>query len=134
MVAESLAVSDGNFSRAIEMLASCAVATHRGSIGQAIAVTTPDQFTNLSDNYLWSDGLNTSFSQAGLALPQPPYQPNWPEFFDGAVDNRTVKGHPGYLPDGPAGGTSIPRFARAFKLCSNISHAWILNYLCEQGE
>ena len=86
------------------MLASCAVATHRGSIGQAIAVTTPDQFTNLSDNYLWSDGLNTSFSQAGLALPQPPYQPNWPEFFDGAVDNRTVKGHPGYLPDGPAGG------------------------------
>ena len=38
-------------------------------------------------------GLNTSFSQAELALPTPPYQPNWPEFFDGATFNRTAPGH-----------------------------------------
>ena len=49
-----------------------------GSIGQAIAVTTPKQFTNLSDNYFWSDGLNTSFTQSQFALPSPPYQPSWP--------------------------------------------------------
>ena len=104
MVAESLAAADGNFSRATQMLSSCSVATHRGSIGQAIAATTPFQFQNLSDNYFWSDGSNTSFSQSKYTIPEPPYQPSWPEFFDGASFNRTVPGHPGFLPTGPSGG------------------------------
>jgi hypothetical protein len=67
-------------------------------------VETPAQFRNLSDNYMWAQGLNTSFSQAAFALPTPPYQPNWPEFFDGATFNRTAPGHPGFLPTGPTGG------------------------------
>jgi hypothetical protein len=104
MVGESLAVADGNYTRATELLSSCSVATHRGSIGQAIAITTPPQFRNLSDNYFWSDGLNTSFSQSRYTIPEPPYQPSWPEFFDGATFNRTAPGHPGYLPTGPTGG------------------------------
>ena len=104
MVAEALASSDGNFSRATELLSKCSLATHRGSIGQGIAVGTPDEFKNLTDNYYYADGLNTSFSQSSLKIPEPPYQPSWPEFFDGATDNRTVPGHPGFLPTGPTGG------------------------------
>eukprot|EP01052_Picozoa_sp_SAG31_P040172 SAG31_NODE_5754_length_2343_cov_2.869430_3_plen_198_part_00 len=104
MVAEALAASDGNFTRATELISSCSVATHTGSIGQAIAVATPMQFRNLSDNYYYSDGLNTSFTQSKFAIPRPPYQPSWPEFFDGATFNRTVSNHPGFLPDGPSGG------------------------------
>ena len=129
MVAEGLASADGNFARATELLSSCSVATERGSIGQGIAVTTPPQFRNLvsaatcqlspslsglnqkrfsvraqSDNYFFSLGLNTSFTQSNLAIPEPPYQPSWPEFFDGASFNRTVRGHPGFLPTGPKGG------------------------------
>ena len=50
MVAEGLAAADGNFVRATELLSQCSVATYRGSIGQGIAVTTPTQFLNLSDN------------------------------------------------------------------------------------
>ena len=52
----------------------------------------------------YSNGLNTSFTQSKLAVPEPPYQPSWPEFFDGTSFNRTVPGHPGLLPTGPTGG------------------------------
>lgn len=82
MVAEGMAAADRNFSRATELLSQCSLATYRGSIGQGIAVGTPQEFQNLTDNYYFADGLNTSFSQSGLRIPEPPYQPSWPEFFD----------------------------------------------------
>ncbi len=90
MVAEGMAAADHNFSRATELLSQCSLATYRGSIGQGIAVGTPEEFQNLTDNYYYADGLNTSFSQSGLRIPEPPYQPSWPEFFDVRTFSRSV--------------------------------------------
>ena len=68
----------------------------------------------------YSNGLNTSFSQSKVAVPEPPYQPSWPEFFDGASFNRTVPGHPGFLPTGPTGG-----------VCKNASAVAARDFLCD---